>query len=124
MDATSWKGRPTTVECVNIDEDDIKNIYKFQVLFPNGASLGLKIRDPETEMPMEEFTEFVKGEYFRAMRQTEYWKTRRRINWKSSELRFVDAFDNGMGSRINFENFKPNKYHILWVHVSLSYTNL
>ena len=94
------------VECVNIDEDTIKKIYKFWVLFPNGE-FGLKIRDPETEMPMEEFIEFVKGMYFRAMRQSESQRTRRRINWKSSELRFVIAFDNGMGSRINFENFKP-----------------
>ncbi|GFS32246.1 Yippee family putative zinc-binding protein [Actinidia rufa] len=109
--------RPTTmVEYVNIDEDDIKKIYKFRVLFPNGVSLGLKVRDPETELPMEEFVDFVKGEYFRAMRQTESQKTKRRINWKSSEFRFVDAFDKVMGSRINFENFKPNKYHILRVH--------
>ncbi|XP_057463870.1 structural maintenance of chromosomes flexible hinge domain-containing protein GMI1 [Actinidia eriantha] len=109
--------KPTTVvEYVNIDEDAIKKIYKFRVLFPNGVSLGLKVRDPETELPMEEFVEFVKGEYFRAMRQTESQNTKRRINWKSSEFRFVDAFDNVMGSRINFENFKPNKYHILRVH--------
>ena len=113
------------MEYVNIDDEDaIKKIYKFRVLFPNGASLGLKVRDPETELLMEEFVELVKGEYFRAMRLTESQKTKRSINWKSSEFRFVDAFDNVMGSRINFENFKPNKYHILRVHVSFSYTNL
>ncbi|XP_058206196.1 structural maintenance of chromosomes flexible hinge domain-containing protein GMI1 isoform X2 [Rhododendron vialii] len=99
-------------QCVKI-EDGAEKIFKFRVLFPNGMSLGLKIRGLEAEWPMEEFVDFVKDEYFRAMRQTESEKPRRRIDWKSKDLHFVDAFDNVMRRRITFKNFKPNKIHIL-----------
>ncbi|KAI8565060.1 hypothetical protein RHMOL_Rhmol03G0231500 [Rhododendron molle] len=99
-------------QCVKI-EDSTEKIFKFRVLFPNGMSLGLKIRDPEAEWPVEEFVEVVKGEYFRALRQAESEKPRRRIDWKYEDLHFVDAFDNEMRRRITFKNFKPNKIHIL-----------
>lgn len=105
-------------QCVKIEDGDEK-IFKFRVLFPNGMSLGLKIRVPEAEWPMEEFVDVVKGEYFRALRQAESEKPRRRIDWKSKDLHFVDVFDNVMRKRITFKNFKPNKIHILRLNVSL-----
>ncbi|KAL7003618.1 hypothetical protein U1Q18_004769 [Sarracenia purpurea var. burkii] len=104
-------------ECTNIDDDDdVEKIYKFRVLLPNGTSLGLKIRSLKMELPLEEFVEQVKAEYFRAVRQTESQKPKRRINWKSNELHFVDVFENVIARRINFKKFKPNTYHILRLH--------
>lgn len=116
--------RPLT-QCVKIEDGNgvgAEKIFKFRVLCPNGMSLGLKIRDPGLECSIDEFVELVKGEYFRALRQKESEKPKRRIDWKCEDLHFVDAFDNVMRRLISFKNFKPNKYHILRLHVSLCYT--
>lgn len=112
------KKRPLT-QCVKIEDGNgvgAEKIFKFRVLFPNGMSLGLKIRDPGLEWSIDEFVDLVKGEYFRALRQKESEKPKRRIDWKCEDLHFVDAFDNVMRRRISFKNFKPNKYHILRLH--------
>ncbi|THG10129.1 hypothetical protein TEA_027994 [Camellia sinensis var. sinensis] len=111
----------TSMEVVTINDDDDggggQRLYKFRLLLPNGMSLGLKIRDPQMEMSIEEFVELVKEEYFRAVRsQTNPQKPKRRINWKSNDLHFVDVFDNVMARKISFKNFMPHKYHILTLH--------
>ncbi|XAR57189.1 hypothetical protein NMG60_11025243 [Bertholletia excelsa] len=92
---------------VNIEDDaiDVDKIYKFQVLLSNGASLELKMRDPETEVPLNHFTDLVEREYFPAMRQTECQKLKRDIHWKSPDLYFVDAFDNKLADKLNMRDF-------------------
>ncbi|KAA8540048.1 hypothetical protein F0562_026740 [Nyssa sinensis] len=101
-------------ESVNIyEEGDVQKIYKFRVLLPNGTSLELKFREPDNEMPIEQFIDTVKEEYFRTMRPTEPSKVKRRIDWKSQNLYFVDAFENMITNKVNFNKFKPEKYHII-----------
>lgn len=112
--------KKTSMEVVRINDDDDggggQRLYKFRLLLPNGMSLGLKIRDPQMEMSIEEFVELVKEEYFRAVRETNSQKSKRRINWKSNDLHFVDVFDNVIARKISFKNFMPHKYHILTLH--------
>ncbi|XAR52203.1 hypothetical protein NMG60_11020145 [Bertholletia excelsa] len=93
-------------EYVNIEDDAIgvDKIYKFQVLLPNGTSLELKMRDPETEVPLDYFTDLVKREYFRAMRQTECQKSKRDIHWKSPDLYFMlIVIQDGSGETETYE---------------------
>ncbi|KAM7504877.1 hypothetical protein LguiB_003781 [Lonicera macranthoides] len=106
--------RPTA--SVNVDDDGPEKIYRFRVLLPNGTSLGLRLREPDNEMAVEMLIAMVKEEYFRQKRQTESPTQKRRINWKSADLCFLDAFDNKIRNRINFKNFQTNKLHILRLH--------
>lgn len=114
--------RPTA--CVNVDDDGPEKIYQFRVLLPNGTSLGLRLREPDNEMAVEMLIDMVKEEYFRQKRQTESPTQKRRINWKSDDLCFIDAFDNKIRNRVNFKNFQTNKLHILRLHVSPCFITL
>lgn len=109
----NWpKKKPS--RCSNLIGNGVEKAYKFRVLLPNGASLGLKIVDPVGDkMAVVGFAEKVKEEYSRESK-----KYRREINWKSPDLCFVDAFENKIANVFDFKNFEPNKLYILRLHVS------
>lgn len=107
--------RPRKKAIVEID-DSSEKVYKFRVLLPSGLCTGVRIRDLEfMEMPVKEFVEIVRQEHQRMMRQTEHMnqKPKRRVNWNSQELHFIDVNDNVIHNMINFRRFTPNKDHIL-----------
>ncbi|XP_052192848.1 structural maintenance of chromosomes flexible hinge domain-containing protein GMI1 [Diospyros lotus] len=114
-----WPCKRLFTDYVENGDDDapgVGKVYKFRVLLPNGTSLGLTIRDPEMDLDLEEFVHLVKAEYFKTIRESGSPKPKRRVDWRSRNLCFVDAFDDVLGTRISFRKFQPNKYHILRLH--------
>ena len=103
-----------------LDDDDIDVVYRFKVLLPNGTSIGLTVRDPDPEMPFEDFIAMVKDEYFQARKQYESMRLKKHINWKGGHFYLEDANGNKTKKMIKFESFKPHKCHILQLHVSMS----
>ncbi|KAK9994804.1 hypothetical protein SO802_024507 [Lithocarpus litseifolius] len=97
-------------------DDDIGMVYRFKVLLPNGTSIGLTVRDPDPEMPFEDFIAMVKDEYSQARKQYESMRLKKHINWKGGHFYLEDA--NGVKTKkmIKFESFKPHKCHILQLH--------
>ncbi|CAK9151606.1 unnamed protein product [Ilex paraguariensis] len=129
MDSKTSQGRlmKRPMECSDIDrpkkkpteyvnDDRFERIYMFKVLLPNGTSMGMKMSLLKSEIPIEEFVQMVQQEYFQTIRKTEPSKPRRRINWNSQDLHFVDAFENKIRKKLNFKNFKPNNWYILRLH--------
>ncbi|XP_021909410.1 uncharacterized protein LOC110823351 isoform X2 [Carica papaya] len=91
-------------------------VYRFKILLPNGTSVGLAVRDPEPRMEFWDFIKLIKDEYYASLRQNQFMKKRRPINWYSEKLLLEDANDKKTRTRINFENFKPLKCHIIRLH--------
>lgn len=97
-------------------DDDIDMVYRFKVLLPNGTSIGLTLRDPDPEMPFEDFIAMVKDEYFQARKQYESMRLKKHIDWKGGHFYLEDANGNKTKKMIKFESFKPHKCHILQLH--------
>ncbi|KAL2540263.1 gamma-irradiation and mitomycin c induced 1 [Abeliophyllum distichum] len=119
-DSSIERARKKPYECIEIkDEDDglgVEKIYKFRVLMPNGATVGVKVRALYSQMPLQEFVDVVKKMYVSFVRQTMSQKPRRKINWASQELHFTDVYEKTIRNIVNFKNFKPNEWHILRLH--------
>ncbi|GAV66190.1 LOW QUALITY PROTEIN: HATPase_c_3 domain-containing protein, partial [Cephalotus follicularis] len=77
----------------------------------------LNLREPEHEMPFEEFIKLVKDKYHRACPLSRLMKQKRPINWKSERLHLEDANSRKISIKMNFRNFKPHKRHILQLHL-------
>ncbi|KAM4068715.1 hypothetical protein ACB094_12G034100 [Castanea mollissima] len=97
-------------------DDNIDVVYRFKVLLPNGTSIGLTVRDPDPEMPFEDFIAMVKDEYFQARKQYESMRLKKHINWKGGHFYLEDANGDKTKKMIKFESFKPHKCHILQLH--------
>ncbi|XP_044505503.1 structural maintenance of chromosomes flexible hinge domain-containing protein GMI1 isoform X4 [Mangifera indica] len=95
------------------DDGNIGRKYKFKILLPNGASVELTLWDPFLQMPFKDFIQLVKGEYFRAWQECKSMRQKRTINWNNERLYLEDAYGNKIINIMDFEKFKPHKYHIL-----------
>lgn len=101
------------------DDGDVDRVYRFTVLLPNGTSVGITIRDPDTLMPLGDFVLMIERRYIRAEAQDPSLKSKRPIAWQSKELYIEDANGDQIKRRIIFDNFKPYKRHIIHLHVSI-----
>lgn len=104
------------------DDDDSEKVFTFKILLPNGTSVELTLRDPEAEMPLGNFVRLVKEKYSEARKHCESMKNTRDINWKGGSISLQDANDKKIRNVLNLKNYKPNKYHILRLHVSIPYS--
>ncbi|KAI3410561.1 uncharacterized protein J3R85_018768, partial [Psidium guajava] len=113
--STSGNNRKRRVDCVT-DDGDMDRVYRFTVLLPNGTSVGITIRDPDTLMTLGDFVLMIERRYIRAEAQDPSLKLKRPIAWKSEELYIEDANGEQIKRRIIFDNFKPYKRHIIRLH--------
>nr|XP_016460857.1 PREDICTED: uncharacterized protein LOC107784267 isoform X4 [Nicotiana tabacum] len=117
--AETPRKKPTRALRVQVDSDEEvgieEKVYYFRVLLPNGITLELQVREPPTEMPVQDFVIVVKRECLNVGGRTECGlKSKRQIYWTSKDLHFVDAFENKITKTLDFRNLKPNyKSHIL-----------
>ncbi|XP_060971263.1 structural maintenance of chromosomes flexible hinge domain-containing protein GMI1 isoform X1 [Cannabis sativa] len=88
-------------------------IYRFKVLLPNGTTIGLTLPEPGPKMPVDEFINLVKGEYYR---RSKSMQCKGRINWNAGSLSLQDSNDAKITSAVYFKDFKPHKCHILILH--------
>ncbi|CAI9092569.1 OLC1v1027852C1 [Oldenlandia corymbosa var. corymbosa] len=80
---------------------------RFRVLLPNGTIVDLKIRHIGGIMPIQVFTDLLK------LKCPAVLTEQRRIEWKSGDLHFVDAFENKIRSELDLTKYKPNDCHFL-----------
>ncbi|XP_073119443.1 structural maintenance of chromosomes flexible hinge domain-containing protein GMI1-like [Henckelia pumila] len=88
-----------------------KNFW-FHVLLPNGTTLELKMTERRSQMPIEEFIDAVKREYFSTEKRTGS-SQKTGINWTYADLHFTDADGNKIRTEVKFRDLLPNKRHIL-----------
>ncbi|KAH6822172.1 hypothetical protein C2S53_000059 [Perilla frutescens var. hirtella] len=91
-------------------------VFKFRVLLPNGTSVELKMTELRSEIPIEEFIGMVKKEYSLLINQKRYLGVERDINWKYQDLCFTDAYTNKIRLKVDFREFMPSVWHLLWLH--------
>ncbi|XP_048139026.1 structural maintenance of chromosomes flexible hinge domain-containing protein GMI1 isoform X2 [Rhodamnia argentea] len=113
--STSGSNRKRHVDSVT-DDGDAERVYRFTVLLPNGTSVGITIRDPDTLMPLGDFVLTIKRRYILAKAQDPSLKLKRPIAWENEDLYIEDANGDQIKRRIIFDNFKPYKRHIIHLH--------
>ncbi|KAF8008424.1 hypothetical protein BT93_K2181 [Corymbia citriodora subsp. variegata] len=96
-----------------MNDADIDKIHRFAILLPNGTTVGITVREPNSMMPFGDFILLIKERYKREKAQDPSLKFKRSIAWESDHLYFEDANGNQIKRRIIFDNFKPHKRHIL-----------
>ncbi|KAL6508311.1 hypothetical protein OROHE_021853 [Orobanche hederae] len=90
-------------------------VFKFRILMPNSTSLELKTTELRTGMPIEEFVDVVKREYFTLVKQQSS-QPQRKINWKYPDLHFTDVKAKKIRMKVDFCNLLPNEWNILCLH--------
>ncbi|KAL6509247.1 hypothetical protein OROGR_022557 [Orobanche gracilis] len=90
-------------------------VFKFRILMPNSTSLEVKITELRTGMPIEEFLDVVKREYFALIRHQSS-QSQRKINWKYPDLHFTDVKAKKIRMKLDFCNLLPNEWNILCLH--------
>lgn len=101
-----------------VNNSAVEKVFDFSVLLPNGTSVELKIRGRGGEMTLQEFVIRVKKEYLSRIRTLSPLKQKKTIDWNSQSLHIVDAYENKITMKLNLEDFKANKCHILRLKVS------
>ncbi|XP_057951572.1 structural maintenance of chromosomes flexible hinge domain-containing protein GMI1 isoform X2 [Malania oleifera] len=114
MTMEPWRTKRRLI--VEVEDSDIDKVYKFKILLPNGKALVLTLCEPPNEMPLEEFVDNVKHEYFQSIRQLDLVNPIKRIMWKSKDVYLEDGYGNKIRNKICFTNFKMHKCHILQLH--------
>lgn len=107
---------PSVIKKVN--NSTVEKILEFCVLLPNGTSVDLKIHGKGGEMTLQEFVILVKNQYLSRIRTFAPEKQEKTIYWNSQNLHIVDAYENKITMKLNLEDFKANKCHILRLKVS------
>lgn len=113
---------PLAIKKVN--NSTVEKVFEFCVLLPNGTSVDLKIRGKSGKMTLQEFVILVKNQYLSRIRTFAPEKQKKTIDWNSQSLHIVDAYENKITMKLNLEDFKADKCHILRLKVSNSFVLL
>jgi hypothetical protein len=89
-------------------------VYRFQILLPNGTSTGLTLKDPEEEMPIQDFLHHIRTELENVPMDT---GERRGIDW-SGDVYLEDLLDRKIDKKVQFSDFVTKSTNILRLQVS------
>lgn len=118
MDGTKRKFQ-SIQKIYNKNDDEGDKVYRFNVLLPNGINVPMIRRNPENEsISLEFFVDRVKEKCSAILRQKDDNKPRRRVFWESTELYLEDVKGNKFRREVRFDDFVPNKTHLLKLFVS------
>ncbi|KAG4172718.1 hypothetical protein ERO13_A11G015200v2 [Gossypium hirsutum] len=98
------------------DDEDSDQVLRFKVLLPNGTSVGLALKNTESEISFQGFIELIKDTYDMVKRQSGSFKRKRMIDWKNEKLCLEDINGVKTRSRIDLRCFKQHKCHVLKLH--------
>ncbi|XP_056694425.1 structural maintenance of chromosomes flexible hinge domain-containing protein GMI1 isoform X2 [Spinacia oleracea] len=113
MDGTKRKFQ-SIQKIYNKNDDEGDKVYRFNVLLPNGINVPMIRRNPENEsISLEFFVDRVKEKCSAILRQKDDNKPRRRVFWESTELYLEDVKGNKFRREVRFDDFVPNKTHLL-----------
>ncbi|KAA3475941.1 membrane protein of ER body 2 [Gossypium australe] len=98
------------------DDEDSNHVRRFKVLIPNGTSVGLVLKNTESEISFQGFIDLIKDAYDMVKRQSGSFKRKRMIDWKNEKFCLEDINGVKTRSRIDLRRFKPHKCHILKLH--------
>ena len=96
------------------DDEDAEKLYRFQILLPNGANTRLTLHDPGEEMFINEFLLVLRKEVEKSEQFSQ--SCRRKILW-NEDIYLEDMNEVKITKKIRFNRFRPNKCHILKLHV-------
>lgn len=96
-----------------VSNSTVEKVFEFCVLLPNGTSVDLTIRGKSGEIHLQEFVNRVRQEYLSRIGTFAPEKQEKTIDWKSQSLHIVDAYEKKITMKLNLEDFKANRCHIL-----------
>ncbi|XP_026437890.1 structural maintenance of chromosomes flexible hinge domain-containing protein GMI1-like [Papaver somniferum] len=111
-------GRKRRYEEVEDGEEEVRKVYKFRVLLPNGLSVGLTLEQLNDQMTVEKFLEHVRIEYVRNLTdsrdETVKKKSKRKIDWMYERLYLQDVVDDyKWRDRIFFGRYEQKQWILL-----------
>ncbi|KAI3895008.1 hypothetical protein MKW92_036795 [Papaver armeniacum] len=111
-------GRKRRYEEVEEEDEEIRKVYKFRVLLPNGLSVGLTLEQLNDQMTVEKFLEHVRREYVRNLMdsrdETVKKKSKRKIDWTNQRLFLQDVVDDyKLRDKIFFGRYEQKQWILL-----------